>query len=141
MTRGLRTVVVGALLIFCRTSLGADEWSASYTLEAQGNYGRAIQALRPIFKAETKHELAHLSWSGTCRSWFEPGKLADESEISGVFEALLDGGFLRHSYSSTISGKPRHGEELLAVNGITGRFQSSWIDDFHMNYAIMSQSR
>ena len=76
-------------------------------------------------------------WSGTCRTWFEPGKLADESEISGEFEVVLDGDFVRHSYRSTITGKPRRGEELLAVNAVTGAFQSSWIDDFHMNYAIM----
>ncbi len=76
-------------------------------------------------------------WKGSCRTWFEPGKLADESGISGEFVQVLDGLFVRHSYESTITGKPRHGEELIAFNSVTEMFQSAWVDDFHMNYAIM----
>ncbi len=77
------------------------------------------------------------SWEGTCRTWFEPGKLADESKIKGKIRPMLDGRFFRHEYESTIQGKPRHGEELIAFNSMTKRFQISWVDDFHMNYAIM----
>jgi len=77
------------------------------------------------------------SWEGTCRTWFEPGKLADESKISGTIRPILDGRFIRHEYEATIQGRPRHGEELIARNAITKRFQVSWVDDFHMNYAIM----
>ncbi len=76
-------------------------------------------------------------WKGNCRTWFEPGKLADESQVTGQFVEVFGGRFVRHTYESTIQGKPRHGEELLAFNAITKTFQSSWIDDFHMNYAIM----
>jgi hypothetical protein len=50
---------------------------------------------------------------------------------------MLDGRFFRHVYDATIQGQPRHGEELIALNSITQRFQISWVDDFHMNYAIM----
>jgi hypothetical protein len=76
-------------------------------------------------------------WQGNCRTWFEPGKLADESQVSGTIEAILGGRFLRHSYMGTMQGKPRHGEELLAFNSVSLNYQSSWIDSFHMNYAIM----
>jgi uncharacterized protein DUF1579 len=77
------------------------------------------------------------SWEGTCRTWFEPGKAADESKISGKIRPMLDGRFFRHEYAATIQGRPRHGEELIAFNAITERFQISWVDDFHMDYAIM----
>jgi hypothetical protein len=77
------------------------------------------------------------SWEGVCQTWFEPGKLADESKVAGKFRPMLDGRFVRHEYAGTIQGKPRHGEELIAFNSITKRFQTSWVDDFHMNYAIM----
>ena len=76
-------------------------------------------------------------WEGSCHTWFEPGKLADESRVSGEFVEVLDGRFVRHTYESTIQGKPRHGEELIAFNSMTNVFQVSWVDDFHMNYAIM----
>jgi hypothetical protein len=77
------------------------------------------------------------SWEGTCQTWFEPGKLADESRVKGEIRPILDGRFLRHTYEGTIQGKPRHGEETIALNSVTKRFQISWFDDFHMNYAIM----
>ncbi len=76
-------------------------------------------------------------WEGTSLTWFEPGKLADESAITGEFEAVLDGRFVRHTYEGTIQGKPRRGEELIAFNSVTETFQTSWVDEFHMNYAIM----
>ena len=76
-------------------------------------------------------------WKGTCRTWFEPDKLADESAIAGSFLPVMDGRFLRHVYEGSIQGKPRHGEELIAINGVTKSVEIAWIDDFHMNYAIM----
>lgn len=81
------------------------------------------------------------SWEGTCRTWFEPGKLADESVVEGQIVPVLAGRFFRHIYVGTIQGKTRRGEDLLAFNGVTKQFQSSWIDDFHMSDAILfSQS-
>jgi hypothetical protein len=77
------------------------------------------------------------SWEGTCQTWFHPGKPADESKIKGTIRPILGGRFCRHEYESTIQGKPRHGEETIAFNSIAKRFQISWFDDFHMNYAIM----
>ena len=77
------------------------------------------------------------SWEGTCSTWFEPGQLADESNIRGTIRPLLDGRFLRHEYESAIQGKPRHGDETVAFNSVTKRFETAWVDDFHMSYAIM----
>ena len=76
-------------------------------------------------------------WEGNCRTWFEPGKLADESKVSGEITKILDGRFLRHTYQGMIQGKRRRGEDMIAFNSVTKTFQSSWVDDFHMNYAIM----
>jgi Protein of unknown function (DUF1579) len=77
------------------------------------------------------------SWEGTCRTWFQPGKLADESKVKGKIRPVLDGRFFRHEYEGTIQGRPRHGEETIAFNSSAKQFQISWVDDFHMNYAIM----
>ena len=76
-------------------------------------------------------------WAGTCRTWFEPGKLADESEVAGEIATGLDGLFLRHTYVGKIQGKRRRGEETIAFNSITKLFQISWVDDFHTNNAII----
>ena len=77
------------------------------------------------------------SWQGTCRTWFEPDKLADESEIKGQIAKAFSDNFVRHTYESQMRGKPRIGEELVAFNSVTKRFQVSWADEFHMNYAIL----
>jgi hypothetical protein len=76
-------------------------------------------------------------WEGNCRTWFEPDKLADESRVTGEITPVLEGRFLRHTYEGMIQGKQRHGEEMIAFNAVTKMFQSSWVDDFHMHYAIM----
>jgi len=77
------------------------------------------------------------SWKGTCKTWFIPGILADESNITGEIRPILNGLFFRHEYESMLENRPRRGEETLAFNSITKRFQITWVDDFHMNYAIM----
>ncbi len=77
------------------------------------------------------------AWKGTCRTWFEPEKLADESAVEGKVELLPHGPFLRHTYSGAMQGKPRAGEETLTFNKHAEQFEVSWFDSFHMNYGIM----
>lgn len=77
------------------------------------------------------------SWEGPVKTWFEPGKLADESTVKGRFQIVPYGQFIRHTYEGSMQGKPRHGEETLAYNKVTQHFEVSWIDSFHMNYAIL----
>jgi Protein of unknown function (DUF1579) len=76
-------------------------------------------------------------WQGTCRTWFEPDKLADESPITGQIAAGLNDKFLRHTYTGAMQGKPRQGEELIAFNTIGNQFETSWFDSFHMSSGIL----
>ncbi len=77
------------------------------------------------------------SWEGTCRTWFRPGELADESQVKGSFREILGGRFLRHDYEGSMQGRPRTGEETIVFNPAKNKFQTSWFDDFHMNYGIL----
>ncbi len=77
------------------------------------------------------------SWEGTCRTWFTPGKIADESKIKGEIRPILDGRLVRHTYEGTILGKPRNGEETIVYSGWAKHFQVSWIDSFHMRNGIL----
>jgi hypothetical protein len=76
-------------------------------------------------------------WEGDCRTWFEPDQLADESPIAGEFVGVLADRFVRHVYTGSMQGKSRHGEELIARNKVTEAYQMVWVDDFHMNYALL----
>lgn len=76
-------------------------------------------------------------WEGTCRTWFESDKLADESPVKGEFKLVLGGPFVRHTYEGSMKKRPRRGEDTLVFNKAANVFESSWIDDFHMNYGIL----
>ena len=76
-------------------------------------------------------------WEGNCKTWFRPGQLADESSVKGEFTPMLGGRFVRHTYEGSMKGKPRTGEETIAFDAASNKFQISWFDDFHMNSAIL----
>ncbi len=77
------------------------------------------------------------SWEGTCRTWFRPGELADESSVKGEIKPMLGGKFVRHTYEGSMKGKPRTGEETIAFNSAMQKWQVSWLDDFHMSDGIL----
>jgi tetratricopeptide (TPR) repeat protein len=53
--------IIPLLFLFVAGLVRADDaWSLSYSLEAQGNYSKAIQALSPVVKEEPDNEFARL---------------------------------------------------------------------------------
>jgi hypothetical protein len=79
-------------------------------------------------------------WQGEVKTWFEPGVLADTSTIAGEYSWALEGKILRHQYRSEINGRPRSGEELLAFNEISQKWELVWFDTFHMNYGLLNST-
>jgi hypothetical protein len=76
-------------------------------------------------------------WEGTTKTWFEPGKPADESTMKGNMRLILDGRFILHEYTGSIDGKPLEGVAIYGYHIGLGRFQSAWLDSFHNDTAIM----
>ncbi len=76
-------------------------------------------------------------WQGVTKTWFEPDVLADESPMSGNMRSVLGGRFILHEYSGTLQGKPFDGIALIGYDLATEKFQSAWVDSFHMSTAIM----
>jgi hypothetical protein len=76
-------------------------------------------------------------WTGIARTWFDPAVLADESPVQGRIERVLNGRFLRHTYVGAMQGRPRHGEETIAVDKVTGVAQVAWMDDFHSSACLL----
>jgi hypothetical protein len=77
------------------------------------------------------------SWQGSTRTWFEPDKLADESQARGRIRAVLDGRFVVHEYEGSMRGKPLMGMAILGYHVDVGRFTMAWVDSFHMGTATM----
>lgn len=76
-------------------------------------------------------------WSGTTTTWFEPDVVADESPVTGKISPILDGRFLLHEYKGELQGKPFEGLAIIGFDLATRKFQSAWVDSFHMSTAIM----
>lgn len=77
------------------------------------------------------------TWEGSCKTWFSPGQLADDSKITGEFVSIQNGSYVRFTYSSTLKGKPYSGEYTIMYNKVEDVYQSAWFDSFHMNYGLM----
>lgn len=84
-------------------------------------------------------ELASITgkWKGTVRTWFEPGKLADESPISGEIRTILGGRFLLHQYQGSMMEKPLEGMAIIGYSFEQEKYQTAWIDSFHMGTGIL----
>ena len=77
------------------------------------------------------------NWEGVTRTWFEPGKLADESPISGTIRPLLDGSFVAHEYEGSLQGKRLVGMAIHGYSIQRKAFVTTWVDRFHMGTDIM----
>ena len=91
-------------------------------------------------RSEYHERLARLAgeWEGPTKTWFEPDKLADESTWRGTIRPVLDGRFVIHEYEGSIQGKPLAGVAVYGYHTAKRRYESAWIDSFHMDTAIMS---
>lgn len=85
------------------------------------------------------HQLSRLAgeWEGTTKTWFDPGKLEDESPIKGTIRPLLDGRFMLHEYTSSLKDKPLTGMAIIGYHLDLQKYQIAWIDSFHNGSAIM----
>lgn len=85
------------------------------------------------------YKLAQLvgEWEGVTRTWFEPDKLADESPWRGTIRAALGGRFVIHEYQGRLMGKPLEGVAMYGHYLLHNKFESAWIDSFHMGTGIM----
>ena len=91
-------------------------------------------------KATGKHFLLGKlvgEWEGIAKTWFEPGKIGDESPIRGSMRLILDGRFIMHEYKGSLGAKPLEGIAIYGYHLELGKFQSAWIDSFHNGSAIM----
>ncbi len=84
-------------------------------------------------------ELGQLAgeWEGMTKTWFEPGKLSDESVWRGAIRPVLDGRFVIHEYEGSLNGKPLQGVAIYGYSLERKKFQSAWVDSFHMGAAIL----
>jgi hypothetical protein len=77
------------------------------------------------------------NWEGTTRTWFEPNVIADESPMKGTIRSILGGRILMHEYQGSLNGEAFEGVALYGFDIPNNKFQSAWIDSFHMGTGMM----
>jgi hypothetical protein len=85
------------------------------------------------------HFLAQLvgGWAGKVRTWLEPDGAPSESGLQGSIQLVLEGRFVLYLYQSSMEDEPQHGIYTFGYNTTLNRFESSWLDSYHNNTAIM----
>ncbi len=116
--------------------IGFCSISGLSAMSAQGSPAKQTQADKSKEAKQMFNSMVG-SWEGTCRTWFRPGELADESSVKGEIKPILGGKFVRHTYEGTMKGKPRTGEETIAFSSAQQKWPVSWLDDFHMSDGIL----
>jgi hypothetical protein len=76
-------------------------------------------------------------WTGTTRTWFEPGVLASESPNTGSIRLLPGTHTLVYEYESSLEGRPFQGLALFSYNTLTAKIEAAWSDGFHMSSNLM----
>jgi hypothetical protein len=99
---------------------------------------------RPTFEESRQdggihHRLNQLvgEWEGTTRTWFEPGKPADESPWRGTIRPALGGRFVVHEYEGSLQGKPLAGMAIYGYHLDSDRYEMAWVDSFHNGSSIL----
>jgi len=76
-------------------------------------------------------------WSGTAKTWLEPGAAPMEAGWEGRAASILGGRFLRFEYRSSIGQEPLAGELMIAFESGEKLWRISWVDSFHTGTAIL----
>jgi hypothetical protein len=127
----MKTIRIAVVIMCLGQAFVTAAWAQEATKEKTEK-----PAAKPSPQKEVVKSLVG-SWEGVSRTWFTPGKLADESNVKGEIRPMLDGRMVRHTYAGTMRGKPRHGEETIVYSSVAKRFEVSWVDGFHMRDGIL----
>ncbi len=76
-------------------------------------------------------------WAGTAQTWFEPGVLADESPVQGVFRFVPESRTLLWEYEAILQGNPYHGLLVCSFNLFKQRYETVWVDSFHSSANLL----
>jgi hypothetical protein len=76
-------------------------------------------------------------WAGTCRTWFKPDELADESPIRATLRPLFSGRFVQLEEHGTLMGEAMHGVATIGYYEGRKRCEVAWINNLHMGTGML----
>ena len=76
-------------------------------------------------------------WTGTAKTWFEPGTPVVTAPIDGVIKPLLKAQSVGHTYQTRANGQAIHGLAIIGKDLASSRVCVSWVDTFHTGADVM----
>lgn len=76
-------------------------------------------------------------WEGITKTWFEPGKVEDESIIHGTMRSILGGRFILYEYETSFKSVAVTGMAIIGYSFSTEAYQCAWVDSYHMGTGIL----
>lgn len=75
-------------------------------------------------------------WDAASKFWMDPSQPAQESKGTAVYKSILDGRYIEGDYTSEMMGMPFQGKMTWAFNKESGKYESTWIDNFGTGIAF-----
>jgi len=101
----------------CTDSGDQTEMMACYT--KAGELGPAHQFLKDAFVGD---------WTVACTMWMDPSAPPMESTATSTVKTILDGRFIKETFTGNFMGQPFEGMGLTGFDNTTNQFVSTWMD-------------
>jgi len=132
MIRTVKGVLWAACATLAVASAMADEGEAEppqLTAEQQAEMDAYMKAGTPG-PAHAALATSEGSYDLKLKSWYEPGGEPVEEAGTATRRMILDGRVLVESMNATMMGAPFVGHGMSGFDNVTGRFWSTWMDNF-----------
>lgn len=69
-------------------------------------------------------------WDAAVKMWMDPAQPPMESTGTATNRSIFDGRYIEGEFSGQMMGMPFHGKMTWAFNKLSGKYESTWIDNF-----------
>lgn len=69
-------------------------------------------------------------WDASVKMWMDPAQPPMESTGTAVNKTIMGGRYIEGTFNGTMMGMPFEGKMTWAYNKLSGKYESTWIDNF-----------
>lgn len=90
------------------------------------------QMQESIAPVEQHKQMARLvgEWESSVKIWMDPAAPPMESTGTCVNKAIMGGRYIEGDFTGTMMNMPFEGKMIWAYNKVSGKYESTWIDNF-----------
>ncbi len=134
-------LALAALVVVGVGPLAAQQHDANAPAKAAKERTAMMEAMTKAMTPGENHKLlASLegNWTFATRVWTDPTAPPTESTGTATYESIMGGRFVRSTAKGEMMGMPFEGAGMDGFDNLTGKFVSTWIDNFGTGIATFS---